>query len=261
MILSLNIKCLVQVSAVAFFVLLCPTLALAEDIDTDRDGLTDGEEAVLYTDPTNPDTDGDGFYDGVEVEFDYSPHLGDAAKFHEHDYDEDGLNDWLERWFGSDIGKIDTDRDGVSDFDEVMQRSRPNEYGTIKLFDKRIEVDLDNQRLYVYVDNVKVMNFPVSTGNPSTPTPPGEYEIQRMIAIADYRGDDYFLPDVQWNMQFIPSYYIHGAYWHNDFGKRTHSHGCVNMRNEDAGLLYKYVDVGTKVTIVGETPKRFWVGS
>jgi hypothetical protein len=35
--------------------------------DTDGDGLTDAQEAVLLTSPTNPDTDGDGIRDNVEV--------------------------------------------------------------------------------------------------------------------------------------------------------------------------------------------------
>ncbi len=37
-------------------------------VDTDNDGLTDGQEAIIGTDPTNPDTDGDSFLDGEEVD-------------------------------------------------------------------------------------------------------------------------------------------------------------------------------------------------
>ena len=36
-------------------------------VDTDNDGLTDGQEIALGTDPGNPDTDGDGLNDGEEV--------------------------------------------------------------------------------------------------------------------------------------------------------------------------------------------------
>ncbi len=36
-------------------------------VDTDNDGLTDGEEIELGTDPNDPDTDGDGLTDGEEV--------------------------------------------------------------------------------------------------------------------------------------------------------------------------------------------------
>ncbi len=38
----------------------------ASDIDTDKDGLKDWEEALWKTDPKNPDTDGDGVKDGEE---------------------------------------------------------------------------------------------------------------------------------------------------------------------------------------------------
>ena len=36
-------------------------------LDTDSDGLSNGEEIAINTDPTNPDTDGDGILDGEEV--------------------------------------------------------------------------------------------------------------------------------------------------------------------------------------------------
>ena len=46
------------------FALIVGLPALA--VDSDSDGLEDSDEALLATDPSNPDTDGDGLSDGVE---------------------------------------------------------------------------------------------------------------------------------------------------------------------------------------------------
>ncbi len=48
----------------------------AEDdprVDTDRDGMSDGEEAVVGTNPCDPDSDGDGFIDLAEVRYGGEP--------------------------------------------------------------------------------------------------------------------------------------------------------------------------------------------
>jgi len=44
--------------------------------DSDGDGLSDMEEAIMGTDPDNADTDGDGFDDGEEVEANSDPKNG-----------------------------------------------------------------------------------------------------------------------------------------------------------------------------------------
>ena len=69
-------------------------------VDSDNDGLLDGEETTLGTDPNNPDTDGDGINDGVEVGDDLDNPL---------DEDGDGIIDAL------DSNTLDSDNDGVVD--------------------------------------------------------------------------------------------------------------------------------------------------
>ncbi|PIY62567.1 hypothetical protein COY93_02865 [Candidatus Uhrbacteria bacterium CG_4_10_14_0_8_um_filter_58_22] len=44
-------------------------------------------------------------------------------------------------------------------------------------------------------------------------------------------------------------YYIHGAYWHNLFGKARVSHGCVNVGYADMERLYWWAQVGTRVVV------------
>jgi hypothetical protein len=76
----------------------CRTIVPA-GVDTDLDGLSDCDEALLGTDPTLTDTDGDGLPDRIEVA------LG---------------TDYLNR-----DAQDDTDGDGVTNGDEVVQRSDP----------------------------------------------------------------------------------------------------------------------------------------
>ncbi len=83
--------------------------------DSDGDGLSDADEALYHTDPTNPDTDGDTLTDGEEAgEFGYGtdPLLSDT--------DADNLGDADEVLvYGTDPFEPDTDRGGVLDGDEV----------------------------------------------------------------------------------------------------------------------------------------------
>ncbi|TAN33487.1 hypothetical protein EPN28_01585 [Patescibacteria group bacterium] len=52
-----------------------------EKTDSDSDGLTDGDEVIIWkTDPLNPDTDGDSYVDGKEVRNGYNP-LGPGKLF------------------------------------------------------------------------------------------------------------------------------------------------------------------------------------
>lgn len=224
--------------------------------DPDGDGLTDTEEALYYTDPLNADSDRDSFFDGDEVKNGYSPLASGKIKMNEFDYDKDGLNDEFEGIFGSDRGKIDTDSDGFSDFDEIANGYSPVDVATTTRFVREIQIDKTSQRLYFVVNNVNLFDFPVSTGNPWTETPSGDFAVEAMIPNKRYIGEDYNIPNVKWNMRFKPLYYIHAAYWHNSFGIRTMSHGCVNMKEADAKKIYQYTVPGMTVHIYGQTPPR-----
>lgn len=245
----------------SLFILFAPTILFAAANDIDDDGLADDMESVWHTDAQNPDTDGDGYLDGVEIKNGYSALAGKGTRVYAHDLDKDGLSDWHEYWFKSSVGTVDSDGDGKSDLDEVMRGNSPVEEG--KTFARKIVVNRSTQHMQFLVDGIDIKTFPVSTGNPKTETPEGVFEILDKKEKKDYIGPGYHMKDVMWNMLFIKKggYYLHSAYWHNDFGKRTHSHGCVNMTIADAKFLYPYIDVGVPVEIVGKTPKRFKVGT
>lgn len=111
-----------------------------------------------------------------------------------------------------------------------------------------IDVDLTNQSVYAYEGDVMVNSFIVSTGTWLTPTVVGEYKIYVKYRSAKMSGPGYYLPNVPYIMYFYKGYGLHGTYWHNNFGTPM-SHGCVNLRTDDAAWLYEWASVGTVVNV------------
>jgi lipoprotein-anchoring transpeptidase ErfK/SrfK len=126
--------------------------------------------------------------------------------------------------------------------------------------DKHIEVSISQQTLRAYEYDKEVFSARVSSGIPSsrtprgglpTATPTGEFRIysklpsKHMGSVTgnpDALGESGFsLPGVPWTsfFKFPGGYAFHGTYWHNNFGLQM-SHGCVNMRNEDAKWLFRW---------------------
>jgi len=111
-----------------------------------------------------------------------------------------------------------------------------------------IDVDLTNQAVYAYEGDVAVNSFIVSTGTWLTPTVTGQYKIYVKIRSGSMHGPGYFLPDVPYIMYFYKGYGLHGTYWHNNFGTPM-SHGCVNLRTDEAAWLFNWASVGTVVNV------------
>jgi lipoprotein-anchoring transpeptidase ErfK/SrfK len=109
-----------------------------------------------------------------------------------------------------------------------------------------IDVNLSAQTLTAYEGNRPVHRAVVSTGLPNTPTPVGQFRVWIKLRYDDMAGPGYYLRDVPYVMYFHRDYGLHGTYWHNNFG-RPMSHGCVNLSNADAGWLFNWASVGTRV--------------
>ena len=124
---------------------------------------------------------------------------------------------------------------------------------------KHIEVSISQQTLTAYEDNQPVFEALISSGVPQrgplpegeipTDTPLGNFHItvktpsrhmgRNIIDDDPYSGA---LPGVPWVCFFDKTgASTHGTYWHSNFGLRM-SHGCINMRNEDALWIYRWSD-------------------
>jgi lipoprotein-anchoring transpeptidase ErfK/SrfK len=107
--------------------------------------------------------------------------------------------------------------------------------------EKWIDVDLTQQQLTAYQGNTPVFQTLVSTGLPGTPTVAGQFHIYWKLLASDMAGPGYYLPAVPYTMYFLRGYSLHGTYWHHNFGQPM-SHGCVNLRTEDAKWLFDWTD-------------------
>jgi len=121
--------------------------------------------------------------------------------------------------------------------------------------DKRIEVSLTDQLLIAYERDQPVFRARISSGlagrivPDGTQTPRGKFHItskapsKHMGSVrASGAPDSYTLPGVPWTSFFIfeTGVAFHGTFWHSNFGTPM-SHGCINMRNQDAKWLFRWV--------------------
>lgn len=111
-----------------------------------------------------------------------------------------------------------------------------------------IEVDLSDQTLTAWQGETAVLQTLISSGRTEYPTVRGTYQVRTKLDTELMIGPGYYTPDVPWTMYFFRGYAIHGAYWHNNFGTPV-SHGCVNMRVDEAKALYDWASVGTEVVV------------
>jgi lipoprotein-anchoring transpeptidase ErfK/SrfK len=116
--------------------------------------------------------------------------------------------------------------------------------------EKWIDVNLSTQTLTAMEGQTPVFRSIVSTGLWQTPTVVGTFSIYVKYEKAGMSGgsgaDAYNLPNVPYVMYFHGDYGLHGTYWHNNFGTPM-SHGCVNLRTEDARWVYDWAPIGTRV--------------
>lgn len=133
--------------------------------------------------------------------------------------------------------------------------------------EKRIEVKLAQQKMYCYERDKLVLETKICSGVPFFPkdltpweTPKGSFNIFSKMP-SKHMGDgrltgnpeDYELPGVPWTSFFEESgVAFHGTYWHDDFGQRR-SHGCINMRSNEAKWLFRWITPNYEPTKMEQT--------
>lgn len=118
-----------------------------------------------------------------------------------------------------------------------------------------IEVDRDSKKLTVLQDGVELKTFDIAVGQPSYPTPAGNFMIQKIIWNPGWvppktgwtRDEEPKDPgDPENPMQAVkiyfnpPDYFIHGTNNPASIGEAA-SHGCIRMEVNDALWLARMI--------------------
>jgi lipoprotein-anchoring transpeptidase ErfK/SrfK len=147
-----------------------------------------------------------------------------------------------------------------------------------------IKVDGKTSQMKVYVNDKKVKTFPVSLGKQEWETRNGVKVISTRkepkhtytsVSLDLTSADDtahpeyYELKDIPWNTRLTPTgEFMHAAPWAlSRLGRWNGSHGCTNMRVEDAKWIYDktipgdvsiYTNTGGETVEPGNGPGGLW---
>lgn len=105
--------------------------------DFDGDGISNKNEYEYLTNPLEEDSDYDGTFDGAEISLGQNPmgegpFLDKRKELNQNDSDGDGLDNFLENFFGTDPNSKDTDADGFEDLRELSRGYDPAGEGMTK---------------------------------------------------------------------------------------------------------------------------------
>jgi len=146
----------------------------------------------------------------------------------------------------------------------------------VPLQNKRIEVSISTQSVSCYEYDKLVFKTTISSGllngDPGsngipTATPRGDFRIEVKMP-SKHMGNGslaadigaYELPGVPWVSFFTDKgHAFHGTYWHDNFGVPM-SHGCINMRSEEAKWLFRWCLPPAAADQISQTTldKRGW---
>jgi len=123
----------------------------------------------------------------------------------------------------------------------------------IPFANKRVEVDLANQRLRAYQGARVVLDSTISTGREGKKTPAGEFRAGP-VKSRMHRSRLYHNAPMPWSVQVHENIFIHGF---RKIPRRPSSHGCIRLPLTGANpakWFYNWIDLGTPISIKGHWP-------
>lgn len=128
----------------------------------------------------------------------------------------------------------------------ALAESAPEQTATLPAMIAR--VDLSDQMMRVYVDDVLTYTFVVSTGRGRHITPVGRYQAEWLSP--KHRSRKYNNAPMPWSVFFHDGYAVHGTTEVAKLGEPA-SHGCVRLAPENAKLFYALVkELGLDNTLI-----------
>src|SRR5216110_2769086 len=139
--------------------------------------------------------------------------------------------------------------------DDGMQAAVGSDHTKIAIpfANKRVEVDLANQRLRAYQGARLVLDSTISTGREGKKTPAGEFKAGP-VKSRMHRSRLYHNAPMPWSVQVHENIFIHGF---RKVPRRPSSHGCIRLPLTGANpakWFYAWIDLGTPVSIKGHWP-------
>ncbi len=133
----------------------------------------------------------------------------------------------------------------------IIPRPRPGDVGPDDFW---MDVDLKQQTFSAYEGDDLVYAGLISSGLSRWPTRVGLNPVWERRELTPMEGgvegdDYYYIDDVPHNLFYDGEIALHGAFWHDDFG-RPKSHGCVNMAPYTAEWVYNWSE---------DAPGPLWV--
>lgn len=179
---------------------------------------------------------------------DFTTSYGDKIKI------SGGSYGWLIHRTDSANALIDAIKSGEDKTIEPVYSYKASVKGTDDIGNSYVEISLEKQMVWMYIDGELKVETSTVTGNVSAghATPPGIFPLNYKQKGAILRGPGYASPVDYW-MPFNGGIGLHDATWRSSFGgtiyKTSGSHGCINLPLSKAKEIYNLIYPGMPVIV------------